>query len=191
MGICIHVARLVKGEQLLIRGGTTSVGLAAATIAKSQGAIVSSTSRNPEREQLLRKAGADNVFIDTGTIASEVKKLLPGGVDKVLELIGTTTLKDSLRCAKQGGIVCMTGIAGNQWSFDNFAPMDVIPTAVCLTSYAGEAADFMRMPLAELEQVAAGSLQVQVGRIFHLDDIVEAHRCTEENKAGEKIVVLT
>jgi NADPH:quinone reductase-like Zn-dependent oxidoreductase len=69
--------RLLKGEQLLIRGGTTSVGLAAATIAKSQGAIVSSTSRNPEREQLLRKAGADNVFIDTGTIASEVKKLLP------------------------------------------------------------------------------------------------------------------
>ncbi len=122
--------RLVKGERLLIRGGTTSVGLAAATIAKSRGAIVSSTSRNPEREQLLRKAGADNVFIDTGTIAGEVRKLLPGGADKVLELIGTTTLKDSLRCARQGGIVCMTGIVGNQWSFDNFAPMEAIPTAV-------------------------------------------------------------
>jgi NADPH:quinone reductase-like Zn-dependent oxidoreductase len=184
--------RLVKGERLLIRGGTTSVGLAAASIAKSQGAIVASTSRNPEREQLLRKAGADNVFIDAGTIAGEVRKLLPGGADKVLELIGTTTLKDSLRCARQGGIVCMTGIVGNQWSFDNFAPMEVIPTAVSLTSYAGEAEDFMHMPLEELvEQIAAGSLQVQVGRVFHLDDIVEAHRCMEENKAGGKIVVLT
>jgi NADPH:quinone reductase-like Zn-dependent oxidoreductase len=166
--------------------------LAAAAIAKSHGAIVSSTSRNPDRERLLRKAGADEVFIDTGTIAGEVKKVLPGGVDKVLELIGTTTLKDSLRCAKQGGIVCMTGMVGNQWSFDNFAPMEVIPTAVSLTTYAGEADDSMRMPLEDLiEQIAGGNLHVQVGRVFHLDDIVEAHRCMEENKAGGKIVVLT
>lgn len=184
--------RLAKGERLLIRGGTTSVGLAAAAIAKKLGAHVSSTSRNPEREELLRKAGADDVFIDTGAIAAEVKKRFPGRADKVLELIGTTTLKDSLRCARQGGIVCMTGIVGNQWTFDNFAPMEAIPTAVCLTSYAGEAEDFMRMPLEDLvEQVAAGSLQVQVGRVFRLDDIVEAHRCMDENTAGGKIVVLT
>ena len=184
--------RLAKGERLLIRGGTTSVGLAAAAIAKKLNAHVSSTSRNPEREELLRKAGADDVFIDTGAIAAEVKKRFPGGADKVLELIGTTTLKDSLRCARQGGIVCMTGIVGNQWTFDNFAPMEAIPTAVCLTSYAGEAEDFMSMPLEDLvEQVAAGSLQVQVGRVFRLDDIVEAHRCMDENTAGGKIVVLT
>jgi NADPH:quinone reductase-like Zn-dependent oxidoreductase len=184
--------RLAKSERLLIRGGTTSVGLAAAAIAKKLGAIVSSTSRNPDREQLLRKAGADDVFIDRGTIAAEVKQRFQGGEDKVLELIGTTTLKDSLRCAKQGGIVCMTGIVGNQWSFENFSPMEAIPTAVCLTSYAGEAEDFMQMPLEELvEQVAVGSLQVQVGRVFRLDEIVEAHRCMEDNKAGGKIVVLT
>ena len=182
--------RLGKGEHLLIRGGTTSVGLAAAAIAKRQGASVSSTTRNLNRESLLRKAGADQVFVDTGSIAPEVMK--SGGADKVLELIGTTTLKDSLRCAKQGGIVCMTGIVGNKWSFDDFAPMEVIPTAVCLTSYAGEADDFMRMPIQELvDEVAAGSLPVQVGRVFHLDEIVEAHRCMEENKAGGKIVVLT
>ena len=184
--------RLASGEHLLIRGGTTSVGLAAAAIAKSRGAKVSSTTRNPDREKLLRKSGADQVFIDTGAIAEEVKNVSQGGVDKVLELIGTATLKDSLRCAKQGGIVCMTGIVGNKWTFDNFAPMEMIPTAVCLTSYAGEADDFMRMPFNELvEQAAAGRLKVQVGRVFHLDDIVEAHRCMEENKAGGKIVVLT
>jgi NADPH:quinone reductase-like Zn-dependent oxidoreductase len=38
---------------------------------------------------------------------------------------------------------------------------------------------------------AAGRLHVQVGRIFKLDEIVEAHRCMEENKAGGKIVVLS
>ena len=183
--------RLEKGERLLIRGGTTSVGLAAAAIAKSHGAIVASTTRNSNRENLLRESGVDQVFIDTGSIAEQVKEVCARGVDKVLELVGTTTLKDSLRCTKKGGIVCMTGIVGNKWSFDTFAPMEAIPTAVCLTTYAGESEDFMRTPLEELiEQISAGTLKVQVGKTFHLDEIVEAHRCMEENKAGGKIVVL-
>jgi NADPH:quinone reductase-like Zn-dependent oxidoreductase len=183
---------LGRGERLLIRGGTTSVGLAAAAIAKHHGAIVASTSRRPDREQLLRSSGANQVFIDTGAIAEQVKEVFPSGVDKVLELIGTMTLGDSLRCAKQRGIVCMTGMVGNKWSFDDFSPMEVIPTSVCLTTYDGGPEDFMLTPLDELvEQVAAGTLRVQVGKVFRLDDIVEAHRCMEENKAGGKIVVLT
>ena len=182
---------LGKGERLLVRGGTTSVGLAAAAIAENHGAVVASTTRRRDQEQLLRSSGADQIFIDTGAIASQVKEIFPSGVDKVLELIGTTTLSDSLRCAKQRGIVCMTGMVGNKWSFDDFSPMDVIPTSVCLTTYDGGPEDFMLTPLDELvEQVAAGTLRVQVGRVFKLDDIVEAHRCMEENKAGGKIVVL-
>jgi NADPH:quinone reductase-like Zn-dependent oxidoreductase len=183
---------LQKSERLLIRGGTTSVGLAAAAIAKKTGAFVASTTRDPGREALLRSSGTDQVFIDTGAIAGTVRGAYPEGVDKVLELIGTTTLLDSLRCAKQGGVVCMTGIVGNKWSFENFAPMEAIPTAVRLTSYAGESDDFLRTPIEDLAaQIAAGTLRVQVGKVFHLDEIVEAHRCMEENKAGGKIVVLT
>jgi NADPH:quinone reductase-like Zn-dependent oxidoreductase len=50
----------------------------------------------------------------------------------------------------------------------------------------------MRTPLEELiEQIAAGTLHVNVGKVFRLDEIAEAHRCMEENKAGGKIVVLT
>jgi NADPH:quinone reductase-like Zn-dependent oxidoreductase len=184
--------RLEKGERLLIRGGTTSVGLAAAAIGRKHGAFVAATTRNPERESLLRASGVDQVFIDTGSIAEQVMEVCANGVDKVLELVGTTTLKDSLQCAKQRGIVCMTGIVGNKWSFENFAPMEAIPTAVSLTTYAGESEDFMRMPLEDLtEQIAAGAMRVRVGKTFHLDEIVEAHRCMEENKAGGKIVVLT
>ncbi len=191
-GSLFRALHLETGERLLIRGGTTAVGLAAAAIAKSKGATVASTTRNPARDALLRRSGVDQVFIDTGTIAAEVREVCPAGFDKVLELIGTTTLKDSLRCAKQRGIVCMTGIVGNQWSFAEFAPMEDIPTTVCLTAYAGEAADFMRTPLDELTaQIAAGALPVQVGKVFHLDQIVEAHRLMEENRAGGKIVVLT
>ena len=87
--------------------------------------------------------------------------MFPSGVDKVLALIVTTTLGDSLRCAKQRGIVCMTGMVGNKWSFDDFSPMDVTPTSVCLTTYDGGLEDFTLTPLDELvEQVAAGTLRV-------------------------------
>jgi NADPH:quinone reductase-like Zn-dependent oxidoreductase len=82
-------------------------------------------------------------------------------------------------------------MVGNKWSFNDFSPMEVIPTAVCLTTYDGGAEDFMLTPLDELvEQVAAGALHLHVGKVFRLDEIVEAHRLMEENKAAGKIVVL-
>jgi NADPH:quinone reductase-like Zn-dependent oxidoreductase len=183
--------RLEHGERLLIRGGTTSVGLAAAAIAKLHGAIVAATTRRPEREMLLRASGVDQVFIDNGGIAEQVREVLPGGVDKVLELIGTT-LKDSLCCAKQHGIVCVTGMVDDQRSPDEFSPMEMIPTAVCLTTYHGGAEDFMLMPLEDfVEKIAAGQLPIQLGKVFKLDQIADAHRCMEKNRAGGKIVVLT
>ena len=191
-GSLFKALRLEKNERLLIRGGTTSVGLAAAAIAKNHGAFVAGTTRRPGRERLLRTSGVDQVFIDNGSIAEQVKEVCPGGVGKVLELVGTTTLLDSLQCARQRGTVCMTGMVGNKWSLDDFSPMDAIPTAVSLTTYDGGAEDFMLTPLENLvQQVAAGKLQVQIGQTFRLDEIVEAHRCMEQNKAGGKIVVLT
>jgi NADPH:quinone reductase-like Zn-dependent oxidoreductase len=191
-GSLFRALRLASGERLLIRGGTTSVGLAAAAVAKAHGATVISTSRNPARKAMLRDAGAEHVVIDSGTIAAAVEALPGGRADKVLELIGTTTLADSLRCAREPGIVCIMGMVGDKWSFDNFSPMEVIPTGVCLTTYDGGPADFMRTPLQQLiEQVEVGWLRVHVGRVVRLDQIAEAHRLMEENKAGGKIVVLT
>ena len=184
--------QLRNGDTLLIRGGTTSVGLAAAAIAKQHGARVASTTRRAERGDLLRKNGADEVIVDDGAIAARVRDKQSAGFDKVLELIGTTTLNDSLLCSKQGGIVCMTGIVGNQWSMQEFAPMEAIPSAVYLTSYSGDTEDFMLTPLNQLaQQVADGALTIQLGRTFHLNQIVEAHRVMEQNTAGGKIVVLT
>jgi NADPH:quinone reductase-like Zn-dependent oxidoreductase len=63
---------------------------------------------------------------------------------------------------------------------------------VGLTTYDGGPADFMRMPLQDLVRlIETGDLKVHVGKVFRLDQIAEAHRCMEENKAGGKIVVLT
>lgn len=183
--------RLEAGETLLIRGGTTSVGLAAAAIAKQHGVTVAATTRSLKRAQLLRENGADEVFIDSGEIAEEVKRTFPGGVNKVLEMVGTTTLLDSLRTTQSNGIVCMTGMVGDQWLLREFSPMGAIPTSVCLTSYSGGVEDFIRTPLQKLvRQIEKGTLHIQIGKTFSLDKIVEAHSCMEENRAGGKIVVL-
>ncbi|KAF2093226.1 GroES-like protein [Rhizodiscina lignyota] len=188
-GSLFKALRLKKGESLLIRGGTTSVGLAAAGLAKAAGAsVIVSTSRGHGKDDLMKGAGATEVLIDDGNLADKIHEPF----DKVLELIGVATLKDSLKCCKQGGIVCETGIVGNKWSFDNVNPMELIPSAVCLTIYGGGVKEVMETPYNELvKQVSEGTAKVQVGKVFKLDEIAEAHRVMEENKAGGKIVVLT
>ncbi len=184
--------QLKSGERLLVRGGTTSVGLAAAAIAKNYGVHVIATTRNAAREDLLLENGADQVVIDGGEIAAGVRAIHPEGVDKVLELIGVTTLKDSLRCARPQGLVCMTGIVGNKWTFEEFSPMEAIPSSVGLTAYSGGVPEFMATPLQALaDDIAAGKLRLNIGKVFQLDDIVEAHRVMDANTAGGKIVVLT
>ncbi len=70
--------------------------------------------------------------------------------------------------------------------------MEAIPTSVKLTTYAGGAEDFVKTPLqAFIDELEAGRTQLRAGQVFNLDDIVEAHRCMDENRGGGKIVVLT
>lgn len=180
------------GETLLIRGGTASVGLTAAVLAKSMGLAVAATTRNPGRADMLRANGADHVFVDGGQIADDVRAIFPGGVNKVLELVGTTTLKDSLRATALHGLVAMTGMVGNSWSFANFSPMEAIPTGVGLTTYAGDAEDFIATPLqAFIDAVEAGQARIPAGPVFRLDQIAETHGVMEGNAAVGKIVVVT
>ena len=168
------------------------MGLAAAVLAKKRGVTVAATTRQPDREELLRANGADHVFIDSGDIAGDVRRVFEGGVDRVLELVGTTTLLDSLRCVGRHGVVCMTGIVGNQWSFDRFAPFEAVPTTASLTTYAGESSDFMRTPLQEfVNEIEEGRTQVKLGPVFRFHEIVEAHRAIEDNTARGKLVVVS
>ncbi|KAE9396993.1 putative zinc-binding oxidoreductase [Gymnopus androsaceus JB14] len=189
-GSLFTALRIQKGERLLIRGGTTSVGLAALGIAKAHGLVVCSTTRQPSRQSSLKDAGADEVIIDTGSVSSDLAETRK--FNKVLELVGTTTVADSLKCTVGGGIVCMSGIVGNEWILKEVNPMELIPeNGVCLTRYGGGPQDFLEMPFKQLlQQVADGILKVQSGRVFSLKDVVEAHRCMEENSANGKIVLL-
>lgn len=178
------------GQTLLIRGGTSSIGLATLALAKVAGLRVISTSRSEAKRELLREAGADEVVIDDGWLASRVREAHPEGVDRVLELIGTKTLLDSLRCARPGGVVCMTGILGGEWELSAFRPMEQIPTGVRLTSYSGGASD---IGAGELQRyvtlVERGELRFETGPVWSFDQLPDAHRVMDANQAGGKMVV--
>ena len=102
----LHQAlEIQSGETLLIRGGTSSIGMLACQLAKTKGLTVISTTRNLDKENELKKNGSDHVIIDNGSVHHSIRKIYPEGVHKVLELIGTRTLKDSLQCIAPKGMV--------------------------------------------------------------------------------------
>src|SRR3954451_24952410 len=91
------------GQSILIRGGTSSVGMAAAVLAKQRRMTVLSTTRRPDKSAALTNLGVDHVLIDDGALAPQVRDILADGVDAALELVGTTTLPDTLRATRLHG----------------------------------------------------------------------------------------
>lgn len=181
---------LQSTDILLIRGGTSSIGMLACQLAKSMGSSVISTTRNPSKTDALIANGADHVLIDSGSIKNDLRALFPDGVHKVLELIGTKTLKDSLQCIRPKGIVCMTGILGNEWTMNSFTPMGDIPSLGRLTIYGGDAENLSKERLQEfIEAVENGHIHLNIDTIFRLDQVAEAHQYMEDNKAKGKLVV--
>jgi NADPH:quinone reductase-like Zn-dependent oxidoreductase len=180
------------GQTLLIRGGTSSVGMAAAILAKDRGLTVASTTRRTERVGALEAIGVDHPIVDRGEVARAVRQIVPDGVDVAIELVGTPTLPDTLRATKVHGVVCFTGMLSNAWTVPDFYPIEYLPRGVRLTAYGGGAADLPASVLQSfLDDVAAGRLEVPIHRTYTLDEIAGAHADMEAGNATGKLVVLT
>ncbi|WP_030443435.1 zinc-binding dehydrogenase [Actinoplanes subtropicus] len=176
---------IVRGNRLLIRGGSSSVGMAAASIAAAQGVEVVATTRRPDKAPGLSQAGAGRVLIDDGG------PLAADGFDGVLDLVGARTAVDSLRLVRRGGTVCVSGSLSG-WLIENFEPIAMIPSGTRLTSFhsddaAGAAATLQRI----VGEVEAGAYRPNVDRVFGLAEIVAAHRYMEDDAATGKVVVST
>ena len=179
------------GQSLLIRGGTSSIGLALAVLAKGRGMTVFSTTRAASRLDLLRSVGVDHALVDDGSVAEQVRALAPSGADGAVELVGVNVMRDTLRAVRSGGTVCFTGMLSDQWTIPEFYPMDWLPNGVRLTSYSGEAADLPADTLQRfLDDVAAGRAVVPIGRTYDIGEVVQAHRDMEAGVVGGKAVVV-
>lgn len=178
------------GQTLLIRGGSSAVGLVAADYARAKGLTVLSTTRDPAKADRLREFGVDHVVIDDGNIAPAVRDVVPGGVDAMLDLVGTKVITDSFACMRIGGTLCMAGLLGGEWTIADFAPGAVIPSTTRFTCFSSSSTP---MPTAALQGyldgLADGRYRLPLDRVFGFDDIQAAHACMESNQAIGKIVV--
>ncbi|MEA5002036.1 MAG: zinc-binding dehydrogenase [Christensenella sp.] len=186
----VNALRVQKGETLLIRGGTSTVSIAALQVAKALGATVISTTRNPEAKgAMLREHGADKIIKEQDDVSNDLFRLCPNGVDKVLEMVGTTTLNNSLALLCEGGIACMTGEMGGEWEFDKWAPMEQIKSETYLTIFANT--DVIAQRIQEMFRfVHDHDLNVAPAHIFPLSQIRQAHTLVESGEAKGKVVVV-
>ena len=179
-----------SGQSILIRGGTSSVGMATAVLAKQRGLMVLATTRSPAKASALERVGVDHVVVDAGEVAPQVRAIVPEGVDAALELIGTPTLPDTLRATRVHGTVCFTGMLSNQWTVRDFYPIEYLPRGVRLTAYGGDASDLPADVLQRfLDDAAAGRAVIPVSHVYRLDEIAQAHAAMEAGTAAGKLVV--
>ena len=181
------------GSRLLIRGGTSSVGLAAASIASGHGIETAATTRRPDKIDALTAAGVDHVLVDDGgPLAASVHAVWPEGPDYVLDLVGASTVVESLHLVRRGGTVCVSGSLSG-WLIPDFEPIAMIPSGTKLTAFHSDnlKGSAGRTVLQRtVHEVEAGVYRPNVDRVFDLDDIVAAHHYMENNQATGKIVVV-
>jgi NADPH:quinone reductase-like Zn-dependent oxidoreductase len=187
-GSLFDCLQIVLGDTLLVRGGTSATGLAAIQMAKSIGATVIASTRTESKRDFLKSHGADYTLVDDGTLSEQLHKLYPYGVNKILELIGASTLLESLKLTAYHGIVCHTGVLGKKGPLAGFDPIKDIPNGVYLTGF------FSNYPSqtvidAIFSLIKTHNLHPVIAKVFSLNEIAEAHRMAESNEANGKIVI--
>jgi NADPH:quinone reductase-like Zn-dependent oxidoreductase len=186
-----------KSQRLLIRGATSALGQAALNIAANAGVQTIATTRNPKRFALLEHLGANDVRLENPVLSSEVRGQYPGGIEAVLDLIGNSTLLDSLRLVRRNGRVCIAGFLGGGAPIDSFNPLTQMPSAAHLSFFASAfVLGTPEYPLSDIpfqnivDNAAAGMYKAKPARVFQFEEIQAAHRLMESNGAGGKIVVV-
>lgn len=194
--ITLHLNLELRPEHtLLVRGATSALGQAAVNIARDLGATVIATTRRQDRAELLRSLGAEHVVLDDGELAEQVRGLVPGGVDRLLDLVGNSVLRDSLRAARANGRVCQAGFLGGLGPVDDFLPIVDLPSGVQLSFFGSFELGTESYPLSAIpfqsivEKVEAGAYRARPSRVLMFEEVAEAHRLMERNEAAGKLVV--
>lgn len=187
-GSLVLSLQLNENDTLLIRGGSSTVGIAALQLAKAIGAKVVSTTRSERKADMLHGYGADDVVLEGEGFRSRFLEKYPGGATKIMELIGASTLYESLRLTAPYGIVCHTGLLGGVYGLKHFDPIKDIPSGVYLTGF------YSNNPTAQqienmMSLIEKGDIHPIIAEKFTLENISDAHLLAEQRSQIGKIVV--
>ena len=194
---CLHDNLGVRrGDTLLLRGATSALGRAALDLAVQAGVRVVAAVRHARRIDTVMALGAQEAVIEGPELEAQVRSVAAGGVDAVLDLVGTSTLLESLRLARRGGRVCIAGFLGGGDPIAAFEPMKHLPSGRQL-SFFGSAFVYgtpeyplSDVPFQRLVDLAeAGVLRAKPAQVFAFGEIQQAHRLLDADAAGGKIVV--
>jgi NADPH:quinone reductase len=191
----LGILALAQAQTIVIRGATSALGQAAVNIAAHAGARVIATTRSAARAPLLEALGAKEVLLEAPELAKRLRERHAQGIDAVLDIVGNTTILDSLSMLRRGGRACLVGFLGGGGPL-TIEPVFQIPSGTHLSVFASALVtgtpDF---PLSEIpfqtivDRVAAGTYKAKPAKVFRFEDIREAHRLMESSEAGGKIVV--
>ncbi len=187
-GSLFQSLQINPSDTLLIRGGSSTIGIAALQLAKAIGATVITTTRSEKKAQALKGIGADEVILEGADFRKRVLTSFPDEVSKVLELIGASTLRESLQLTSLHGIVCHTGLLGGVYSLNNFDPIKEIPSGVYLTGFYSNSPTQSQID-AMMQLINESKLHPVIAAQFPLSGISEAHLLAEQRGLIGKIVV--
>ncbi|AWS44084.1 zinc-binding alcohol dehydrogenase family protein [Streptosporangium sp. 'caverna'] len=185
---------IAEGQTLVIRGATSSFGQAAVNLAVNAGARVIATTRHRESFALLEKLGTGRAELEGPELSQRIAEAKR--IDAVLDLVGNSTILDSLAMLRRGGRACLAGWLGGLDPIADFNPLLQMASGVYLTFFGSFVFGTPGFPLSDVplqeiaEQVAAGRLRAKPSRVFGFEEIREAHRVMEAGEAGGKMVVV-
>lgn len=193
-GALIHLGNLQKDQHVLITAASSSVGIAAIQIAKSQGAIVIATSRGETKKEILIEHGADHVIqTDNQDLVAQVTKITSGkGVELVFDPIGGPIVNQLAEAAAQGGRIIEYGALDSEAT--PFPLFTALAKGLIIQGYTifeiSQDADKLKnakeflLPLFESKKLIP-----IIDKEFNFDDIQLAHEYMESNQQVGKIIV--
>jgi NADPH:quinone reductase-like Zn-dependent oxidoreductase len=155
---------------------------------------VIATTRSRDRFAMLEKLGAARCEIERPDLSKHIVEARE--IDAVLDLVGNSVVLDSLAMLRRGGRSCLAGWLGGLDPIPDFNPLLQMASGVYLTFFGSFVFGTPGFPLSDVplqqiaEDAAAGRLDVKPVRVFHFDEIREAHRAMEANEARGKMVVI-
>lgn len=181
-----EVARLRLGESALVTGAGGGVGVHAVQLAKFAGAFVIGQTTTPEKVDAIRDAGADEIVLcNRGEdFSSAVRDLSSGGVDVVIDNVGTPQFQATRRSLAPGGRWTMIGqLTGD---FTPFNPAQLFLRSISLLSSTSTT----RAELEDvLQLIARGVVRPSIARCFGLADAARAHEVLERGAVFGRCVL--